>query len=94
MATVKAKSHYHGSDGYRFPGQEWEASDEEAKGLVEAGSVELVEKKKEEKAPVETKEDKTILTTKATGNPAVVPGPTAPAPPTPPAAPEKPEEKK
>lgn len=72
MPRIKAINNYHGSEGYKHAGQEWEVSEEEAKGLIAQGSVTLVEKKaksihsgaKEEKAPVATKEDKSSVTTK------------------------------
>lgn len=61
MPRIKAINNYHGSEGYKHAGQEWEVSDEEAKGLVKAKHVTLV---KEEKAKPVTKEDKEGLQTK------------------------------
>lgn len=64
MPTVKAIGHHHGSDGYKHADQEWEVSEEEAKGLVAAGHVMLVpnvvtpQGVKEEKQPLTTKEEK------------------------------------
>lgn len=61
MAKIRAINNYHGGDGYKNAGQEWDVSNEEAKALVESGAVELV---KEEKAATSTKEEKAPASTK------------------------------
>lgn len=69
MVRIKAVSHYHGSDGFKHPNQEWEVSEAEAKELVSQGKVTYAASPKqgvvkEDKIPLSTKEDKSNQGTK------------------------------
>lgn len=64
MKTVTLIKGYHGGDGYLHPGQTLQVDADYEKRLIESGHIEGKAAKKEDKEPIQTKEDKTVQDTK------------------------------